>query len=396
MDEKPKLLGRLGAGISKFYRSYLLARLFGRQKIKNLMKADDSPEERARADEASEPVDAVFLWKDDSDPEWVEKERRDLKEFDVKYYINQLQFFNPEPKPVLDELRYSLRSLETYFVDLGNVYIVTDGQRPSWLKKNHPRVKVVDIAEIIDDPAYLPSYNSQAIESYLYRIEGLSEHFIYLNDDFFLASKLAFSDFFTPDSKIKVRLGRGLSPKGDPENTEDGDVSAHKNSNAVLDARFKKEDRLTVMHRPYTLTKTLMKESLRQFPEEFHQTRKSRFRSTKDVWFAQLPRPVCRLLPRACAAGAAQHHGEGHVFLDQRSDRQPEDRQRAHDARARGFLHPGRPLAHPDRGVRRAVSRNDAYPVPEKVGVRGVGHQSSFNSGRISVRPITRASPEVR
>lgn len=281
MDDQPKLFERLRAGISKFHRSYLLARLFGRQKMKKLMAAEEPPMDGAGQEKSSQPVDAVFLWKDDSDPVWVEKERRHLKEFDVKYYINQLQFFNPEPKPVLDELRYSLRSLERYFVDLGNVYIVTDGQRPAWLKPDHPRLKVVDIADIIDDPAYLPNYNSQAIESYLYRIAGLSEHFIYLNDDFFIASELHFSDFFTADSKIKVRLGRGLSPKGDPENSEDGDVSAHKNSNAVLDARFKREDRLTVMHRPYTLTKTLMKESLRQFPEEFHQTRKSRFRSTK-------------------------------------------------------------------------------------------------------------------
>ena len=44
--------------------------------------------------------------------------------------------------------------------------------------------------------AYLPSYNSAAIELNLHRIEGLSEHFIYFNDDMFMIKDTQPSDFY--------------------------------------------------------------------------------------------------------------------------------------------------------------------------------------------------------
>ena len=43
--------------------------------------------------------------------------------------------------------------------------------------------------------AYLPSYNSSAIELNIHRIRGLSEHFIYFNDDMFKIKDTQPSDF---------------------------------------------------------------------------------------------------------------------------------------------------------------------------------------------------------
>ena len=224
-------------------------------------------------------IDVVYLWKDDSDESWISRERSDLDSIEDAFFVNQKQYYSEHAKLVLDDLRYSTRSLEKYFKDLGHIYIVTDGQRPHWLLRGCEGVTIIDTTDIFDDESYLPSYNSQAMESYLYNIEGLSDEFIYLNDDFYLNSSMQASDFFLPNGNPRVRLGRGLSPKGEPTNCEDADTSAHKNSNETLDTRFKNEIRLTVMHRPYSLTKSLMKECLKRFPEEFHQTRKSRFRS---------------------------------------------------------------------------------------------------------------------
>ena len=42
-----------------------------------------------------------------------------------------------------------------------------------------------------------PTYNSFAIESYLDRIPGLAEHFIYLNDDMFFGNNVTEGDFFS-------------------------------------------------------------------------------------------------------------------------------------------------------------------------------------------------------
>lgn len=81
------------------------------------------------------------------------------------------------------ELQYSLRSLEKYAPWVRQVFIVTSGQIPSWLNLEHPRIKVVTHEEIFTNKSHLPVFSSPAIESHLHEIPGLSELFLYLNDD---------------------------------------------------------------------------------------------------------------------------------------------------------------------------------------------------------------------
>jgi hypothetical protein len=50
---------------------------------------------------------------------------------------------------------------------------------------------------------YLPTFNSTTIEMFLWNIKGLSEHFIYANDDMLPIGKLEPSDFFEND-QIKI------------------------------------------------------------------------------------------------------------------------------------------------------------------------------------------------
>src|SRR5690606_15958734 len=95
-----------------------------------------------------------------------------------------------------DELRYSLRSLWTDAPWINRVWIVTDGQTPPWLDDAHPMVSVVDHKEIFSDASVLPVFNSHAIETQLHHIAGLAEHFLYLNDDFFLGRTLWPHTFF--------------------------------------------------------------------------------------------------------------------------------------------------------------------------------------------------------
>lgn len=47
----------------------------------------------------------------------------------------------------------------------------------------------MDHREIIDHD-YLPTFNSHVIEANLHKIPNLSEHFIYFNDDVFVAKPL--------------------------------------------------------------------------------------------------------------------------------------------------------------------------------------------------------------
>ena len=51
----------------------------------------------------------------------------------------------------------------------------------------------------------MPSTNSNSIETTIINIEGLSEHFIYFNDDFYLGNYISYLDFFNEDgSKVIV------------------------------------------------------------------------------------------------------------------------------------------------------------------------------------------------
>lgn len=76
------------------------------------------------------------------------------------------------------------------------IYIVTDAQSPPWLsEQNHPKIKIIDHTEIIDKQ-YLPTFNSHVIEANLHKIPNLSEHFIYFNDDVFVARPLKAEHFF--------------------------------------------------------------------------------------------------------------------------------------------------------------------------------------------------------
>ena len=67
--------------------------------------------------------------------------------------------------------------------------------RPSWLNVANEKIVVVKHEDFIPKE-YLPTFNSHTIELNLHRIKGLSEYFIYFNDDTFILDKLQEKDFF--------------------------------------------------------------------------------------------------------------------------------------------------------------------------------------------------------
>ena len=53
------------------------------------------------------------------------------------------------------------------------IFIITNGQKPSWIKLDHPKISIVPHAEIFQKESDLPTFNSMAIEVHLHRINGL-------------------------------------------------------------------------------------------------------------------------------------------------------------------------------------------------------------------------------
>lgn len=152
-------------------------------------------------------IDLVYLGVDGSDPVWLAKKNAvcgavisDAATNGVGRYVDN------------DELKYSLRSIECYAPWVRKIFIVTDSQIPKWLDTSNPRIKIVDHKEIIPGQ-YLPCFNSSVIEHFICKIPGLSEHFLYANDDMFINRCVSPEDFFASDGFPVVRHNRRLFRK---------------------------------------------------------------------------------------------------------------------------------------------------------------------------------------
>lgn len=227
------------------------------------------------------PIDVVYTWVDGTDPSWLERKRAAVEESIgvglTEEAAADMRFIDH------DELRYSLRSIERYAPWVRHIWIVTDRQVPPWLDTEHPKVTVVDHTEIAPPEARLPTFNSHAIEANLHRIDGLSEHFIYFNDDVFLSSPVTPDLFFSPNGIAHMYLSRALVASGEPVEGEPASDSAGKNARRmVLDVCGRRLSR-KLFHAPFALQRSVSDEIESRWPAEVAGTRAGQFRQVTDV-----------------------------------------------------------------------------------------------------------------
>ncbi|KOX67580.1 N-acetylglucosamine-1-phosphotransferase subunits alpha/beta [Melipona quadrifasciata] len=144
------------------------------------------------------PIDVVYTWVNGSDPVFVKNLKEHVSVMDVNTATSR---FSDK-----DELRYSLRSLEMYAPWVRHVYIVTNGQIPSWLDMDNPKVTLITHEDIFLNKSDLPTFSSPAIESHIHRIPGISDKFLYFNDDVMLGAEVWPEDFITQANGQKVYL----------------------------------------------------------------------------------------------------------------------------------------------------------------------------------------------
>ncbi len=148
-------------------------------------------------------IDAVITWVDGSDPQLAAKRERYLSNADTPLHDNGT---NPHRWVCSDELNFCLRSIANHAPWVRKIWIVTDGQIP---ELNGLSDAIADKITIIDHrdifAGYenaLPTFNSLSIETMLWRIDGLAEHFLYFNDDVFLTAPTQPNDFFAGNGPI--------------------------------------------------------------------------------------------------------------------------------------------------------------------------------------------------
>jgi hypothetical protein len=223
------------------------------------------------------PVDVVYTWVDGNDPAWL---ARRGQYGDGGYHTESA---NPARYISRDELRYSLRALEQHAPWVRRIFLVTDQQRPQWLDTRHPRITVVDHTEIFDDQQALPTFNSHAIESRLHHIDGLSEHFLYFNDDMFLGRPVTPQDFFLSNGMTRVFLSPSQVPQWELSLGDRPVDAAGKNNRRILEASFGSTIVQKMRHAPYPLRRSVLFEIEREFVEAHRGTTLSRFRSATDI-----------------------------------------------------------------------------------------------------------------
>ncbi|HEY5821731.1 MAG TPA: stealth conserved region 3 domain-containing protein [Propionibacteriaceae bacterium] len=246
------------------------------------------------------PVDVVYTWVDGADPVWQERFARAKAEAaGVDFHPAALAGNRYESR---DELLYSLRSLELYAPWVRHVYLVTDQQTPTWLREDQDRVTVVDHRDIYADPSVLPVFNSSAIISQLHHIDGLSEHYLYLNDDMLFGRDVVPEDFWHGSGIAKVFPAYLTRPFGPAHVGDEPHFNITKNIRAVMEASVGRSVSTAIRHTPYPQLRSVNYELEERFAAELTRTAGQRFRHHTDIAQDQLFHYYAQATGRAVAS----------------------------------------------------------------------------------------------
>lgn len=135
-------------------------------------------------------IDIVILWVDGNDVQWQRRFNQFApKEKQIDIDLSEERFRD------WGCLRYWFRGVEQFAPWVRKVHLVTANQVPEWINQDCPKLHLVNHEDFIPKE-YLPTFNACAIEDNIHRIEGLSEQFIFFNDDCFFSAPVTPERFF--------------------------------------------------------------------------------------------------------------------------------------------------------------------------------------------------------
>lgn len=234
-------------------------------------------------------VDMVFTWVDGTDDKIIKQRNLYKNENDI---VN-----NPRVRyEQLNEITFSIKSVLKFIKWINKIYIVTNNQIPPIDKYliESGKVIIIDQNDIIPKK-YLPTFNSDVVESFLHNIEGLSEIFLYNNDDMMHFNYVERSDVYeiTKNNKIVFKIINDYNSilnnklcinfylffsKMLKMNFEYAD-RIHYTINNLYHHYDDNTFKLVNNHHTKFLRKSTMKYIEHEFSEELHEMRNHRFRS---------------------------------------------------------------------------------------------------------------------
>lgn len=151
-------------------------------------------------------IDFVIPWVDGGDPEWIKQ----------KEFYSEKRLSEEDAREIRfrewGTLRYWFRGVEQFAPWVNRIHFITWGHLPEWLNTEHPKLHIVNHKDYIP-PQYLPTFSSHTIELNMHRIPGLSEQFVYFNDDIFILRPLEPTDFFVEGLPCDICVANAITPR---------------------------------------------------------------------------------------------------------------------------------------------------------------------------------------
>lgn len=148
-------------------------------------------------------IDAVITWVDGEDP--AHKAKRQKYGPQSLFKVNDIA--GSTRYTSVGEIFWCVASLNRFAPWINRIFIVTDNQNPGldeFMSQHFPEcaipMEIVDHKDIFRGyEDCLPTFSSVSIETMTWRIPGLSDCFIELNDDMMFVAPADPSDFFTEE-----------------------------------------------------------------------------------------------------------------------------------------------------------------------------------------------------
>lgn len=250
-------------------------------------------------------IDFVILWVDGADPAWqCEKRKYQSDQTTENNSVNRYRDWKLLP--------YWFRAVERYAPFVNRIHFVTWGHTPSFLNKNAPKLHIVRHDEFIPKE-YLPTFSSHAIEMNIHRIPGLSNHFVYFNDDMFMLRPFRPDSFFidglpcTYGGEIPLQLTGNIGTWLHASVNDLGIVNAHfpkreavsRYRSKYINKRYRWQDNVRTflleklypdyftgfknIHAPAAYLKSTFQEIWAAEPVKLHSTSRDRFRTSDNL-----------------------------------------------------------------------------------------------------------------
>lgn len=155
------------------------------------------------------PIDLVYTWVDGND---------DIHKV-MRLYYTPYRSITGNSDAVRNnrfrssgEIYQSIKSALLFAPFLRNIFVIIDDSQVNRFNNIFgDRVKIVKHSDIYQEySSHLPTFNSHSIESHLWQIPGLSEYFLYSNDDTFFGKPVTSDMFFDPEGNPYVFPSRDL------------------------------------------------------------------------------------------------------------------------------------------------------------------------------------------